>query len=113
MPRSRYGRAKIGEAEGRLLSITKRVHVVLVTLVIVAAVTLAGAVGNADTGKAVTVLMFLIGGVAEAMERHRAGGEQQTVGVVIAKLAISPVVGLGYAWGLGMGLGAFLGAPAQ
>jgi hypothetical protein len=85
----------------------------LVTLGIVAAVTLAGAVGNADTGKAVTVLTFLIGGVAEAVERHRAGGEEQSVGVVVAKLAISPMVGLGYAWGLGMGLGAFLSAPAQ
>ena len=84
-----------------------------VTVGIVTAVTLAGAVGSADTGKSITLMLFLIGGVAEAVERHRAGGEQQTVGVIVAKLLISPLVGVGYAWCSGMGLGAFLGAPPQ
>ena len=106
------GRCRVSEPETRLLSVTKRVHAVLITISIPLGVVVAGYTGNQDYGKAPSMVVFSsIGGLVEAWIHTQNGAE---VGLTIGLAMAAPLVGVPVCFGLcGGAFGAILGAPYQ
>ena len=74
-------------------------------------VAVCGATGHQDFGKSPCLAAMALGGLIEALIQIQGGAE---VGPTVANALVSPMAGLGFAWGLcGSGFGALLGAPYQ